>query len=272
METPPPAPRPQHSEIEYPDCLDDNYKMKLNYVLPKLKHLSRMLDPDRNVLGGSIAIVLHILATGLPDKIKCEFIKLVINPDPEKNTNVDFYVGNANNSQYVNLLKKFNRLKMSNATGTKMNSVQFNFTGEGNMITVDLFATQHNNGKFTGNNVTDLSLNGNDFKLLNIEKLLAIYNNLEGKRVSEIKKQYDQQKIYVLKMLLEHMKKKRKINSSKNNKSIGNNNGPPLRKKLFGGGYNLYLKVGKFGKRKIRMQKNKKLYIILNGKKYKLPF
>ena len=34
----------------------------------------------------------------------------------------------------------------------------------------------------------------------------------------------------------------------------------------------LYFNVGKFGKRKIRMEKNKKLYIIFNNKKYKLPF
>jgi hypothetical protein len=272
METPPPAPRPQYYEISYPDCLDDNYKRKLDQVLPKLNYLSSILSPDRNVLGGSITIVLHILATNLPDKIKCEFIKLVVNPDPEKNTNVDFYIGNANNAQYLNLLKKFNSLKMSDRSGRKMNSVRFNFNGNGNMITVDLFATQHNNGKFHRNDVTELMLNGNVFRLLNIKKLLAIYSNLEGKRVSEIKKQYDQQKISVLKKLLNYMKyQKRKVNIPNGNTN-GNTNGPPVRKKLFGGGYNLYLNVGKFGKRKIRMQKNKKLYIILNGKKYKLPF
>lgn len=273
METPPPAPRPKHHNILYPDCLSATYKAKLNHVLPKLKYLSNTLSPERNVLGGSIAIVLHILGTNLSDENKCRLIELVINPDPEKNTNVDFYIGHAENEEYLNLLKKFNVLKISNASRKKMNSAQFNFNGYGNKITVDLFANENNNGKFNQNDVHNIILDGYQFRILNIEKLLRIYTNLEGKRVSKIKKQFDKQKIDVLDELLKYMdnmkRRKRKVNNSNNN----NSNNKPCEKTsrlLFGG--NLYLNVGKFGKRKIRMQKNKKLYIILNKKKYKLPF
>ncbi len=108
--------------IPYPEhCLPQNYKEKLDDILPKLRFLSQKLNPfvRENVLGGSIAIVLHILNCDLPDDAKCELIKFVVNPDPEKNTNVDFYIGHQNDEEYLALLRKFQPTKTANSTRTK---------------------------------------------------------------------------------------------------------------------------------------------------------